>query len=158
MTRIYDPKNFDPPSSLGALISRVRIVMFDRLDQALGPFDLSTPQYIVIVLLANGIASKSSDICRTVAHDPGAMTRVIDRLEEKKLVRRKPDPNDRRAFKLELTPQGRALYPKVIAVAVGMINELLEGFTKTEVRQMENFLKRILENAGEATHLKAEKA
>jgi len=158
MTQIYDPKNFDPPSSLGALISRVRIVMFDRLDQALGPFDLSTPQYIVIVLLANGIASKSSDICRTVAHDPGAMTRVIDRLEEKKLVRRKPDPNDRRAFKLELTPQGRALYPKVIAVAVGMINELLEGFTKTEVRQMENFLKRILENAGEATHLKAEKA
>jgi len=157
MTQIYDPKNFDPPSSLGALISRVRITLYDRLDRALLPFDLSTPQYIVIMLLANGIASKSSDICRMVAHDPGAMTRVLDRLEEKKLVRRMPDPSDRRAFKLELTPEGRTLYPKVIAVAVGMINELLEGFTKPEVRQMENFLKRILENAGEATHLKAEK-
>jgi len=157
MPQIYDPKNFDPPSSLGALISRVRITLYERLDQALLPFDLSTPQYIVIVLLANDIASKSSDICRTLAHDPGAMTRVLDRLEVKKLVRRMPDPSDRRAFKLELTSEGRVLYPKVIAVAVGMINELLEGFTKTEVRQMESFLMRILENAGETAHLKAEK-
>jgi len=156
MTQIYDPKNFHPPSSLGALISRVRITLYERLDRALAPFDLSTPQYIVIVLLANDVASKSSDICKTVAHDPGAMTRVLDRLEEKKLVRRVPDPNDRRALKLELTPEGRALYPKVVAVAVGMINELLEGFSKTEVRQMENFLKRILENAGEVAYLTKE--
>ncbi|HUO43509.1 MAG TPA: MarR family transcriptional regulator [Burkholderiales bacterium] len=158
MSQIYDPKNFHPPSSVGALISRVRNVLFDRLDHALEPFELTTPQYVVIVLLANGIASKASDICRTVAHDPGAMTRVIDRLEERKLVRRVPDPADRRALKLELTPEGRALYPKVIAVAVGMINDLLEGFTKAEVRQMEDFMKRILENAGETVYLKTEKA
>jgi DNA-binding MarR family transcriptional regulator len=156
MTKIYDPKNFDPPSSLGALISRVRITLYDRLDQALVPFDLSAPQYIVIVLLANGLASKPSDICRTVAHDPGAMTRVIDRLEEKNLVRRTRDADDRRALKLELTAEGRALYPKVVAIAVGVINDLLEGFTKVEVRQMENLLKRMLKNAGEVAHLRKE--
>jgi DNA-binding MarR family transcriptional regulator len=157
MTRIYDPKTFDPRSSLGALIGRARITLYERLDRALAPFGLSTPQYIVIVLLANGIASKPSDICRTVAHDPGAMTRVLDRLEEKKLLRRAPDPTDRRALKLELTPEGYALYPKVIAVAVDMINELLQGFSKNEVRQMENFLKRILENAGEDVYLEPAK-
>jgi len=74
------------------------------------------------------------------------MTRKIDALEKRGLVRRVRSAEDRRAIKLELTPEGRKLYPKALATAVGMANEFLEGFTKSEVKALEGFLKRILEN------------
>jgi DNA-binding MarR family transcriptional regulator len=74
------------------------------------------------------------------------MTRKIDALEKRGLVRRVRSAEDRRAIKLELTPEGRKLYPKALAAAVSMANEFLEGFTKAEVKALEGFLKRILEN------------
>jgi DNA-binding MarR family transcriptional regulator len=57
---------------------------------------------------------------------------------------------DRRAIKLELTPEGRKLYPKALAVGVDLANEYLEGFSKSDVKALEGLLKRILQNA-EAT-------
>ncbi len=54
---------------------------------------------------------------------------------------------DRRAIRLELTPEGRKLYPKILAVMVGLANEFLRGFTKSEARDLEDKLKRVLLNA-----------
>jgi DNA-binding MarR family transcriptional regulator len=56
---------------------------------------------------------------------------------------------DRRAIKLELTPEGRKVFPKMLAVAVGVANDFLRGFSKAEVRQFEDMLQRILDNADE---------
>jgi DNA-binding MarR family transcriptional regulator len=72
---------------------------------------------------------------------------MIDRLERKGLVRRARSPDDRRAVKLELTAEGKALYPKLVPIVVGVINRFLRGFRKQEVQQMEGFLKRMLANA-----------
>jgi DNA-binding MarR family transcriptional regulator len=74
------------------------------------------------------------------------MTRKIDALEKRGLVRRVRSAEDRRAIKLELTPEGKKLYPKALAAAVGAANEFLEGFSKSEVKALEGLLKRILEN------------
>jgi DNA-binding MarR family transcriptional regulator len=82
-----------------------------------------------------------------MAHDPGAMTRKIDALEKRGLVRRVRSAEDRRAIHLELTPEGKKLYPKILAVAVGLANESLTGFTKSEARDLEDKLERVLANA-----------
>jgi len=50
------------------------------------------------------------------------------------------------AADLELTDEGKALYPEMRAAAIAVINGFLRGFTKTEARQLEGFLKRMLEN------------
>jgi len=65
-------------------------------------------------------------------------------------VRRVRSAEDRRAIRLELTAEGRKLYPKIRAVAVGLANEFLRGFTKSEARQLEDTLKRVLANAEQA--------
>jgi DNA-binding MarR family transcriptional regulator len=74
------------------------------------------------------------------------MTRMIDRLEQRGLLRRVRVADDRRTAKLELTDEGKALYPEMRAAAIAVINGFLRGFTKTEARQLEGFLKRMLEN------------
>ena len=149
MPAIYDPKNYDLRNGVPYLMARVRAAMVAEVDAELAPFGIKAAEYFVLLALANQMADTASSVCSAIAHDPGAMTRKIDALEKKNLVRRVRCPEDRRAIKLELTPEGKAVYPRVLAAAVGVVNRFLEGFTKTEVRQLEGMLKRMLANVEE---------
>jgi len=142
----YDLATYEPRNAVPGLIARVRMAFLDELDARLAPFDLKATDYIVLVTLATGDVETASSICSVLAHDPGAMTRKIDALEKRGLVRRVRSAEDRRAIHLELTAEGKKLYRKALAAAVGMANEFLEGFTKAEVKALESFLKRILTN------------
>lgn len=143
----YDPATYEPSKATPALIARVRAAFLEELDARLAPLDLKTADYLVLLTLANGNVDTASSVCSVLAHDPGAMTRKIDALESRGLLRRVRSEEDRRAIKLELTPEGKKLYPKALATAVGLANDFLEGFTKAEVRMLEGFLQRILVNA-----------
>jgi DNA-binding MarR family transcriptional regulator len=143
----YDPTHFDPRNAAPALMGRVRAQLLEAIDVELEPFGLKATDYVVLVLLANDPTATASAVCSVIAHDPGAMTRKIDSLEKKGLVRRARSESDRRAIRLELTAEGRKVYPRVLATVVGVVNEFLHGFTKGEVRELEGMLQRILGNA-----------
>ena len=147
MTDIYDSKSFEPSGCVGPLISRVRVELLEALDRALLPLNVTAAQYVIISTLASGSADSASQICKGISYDAGAMTRMIDRLEQRGLLQRVRVADDRRTVKLHLTDEGRTLYPKMRASAIEVINGLLRGFTKAEAHQLEDFLKRMLENA-----------
>lgn len=144
---IYDPKTFEPGTSVGYLVSRVRTALFNAIDHALAPLDVTAAQYIVMGQLVYSLAESPSQLCQTISYDPGAMTRMIDRLEAKGLVRRVRHPLDRRALNLELTEEGKAAFPKMRVCVVGVLNRFLTGFSKSEARQLERLLQRVLANA-----------
>jgi DNA-binding MarR family transcriptional regulator len=143
---IYDTETFEPGRCVGPLINRVRLALLDSLDRALSPLNVTSAQYVTLSILASG-ADSASQICKGISYDAGAMTRMIDRLEQRGLLKRVRVADDRRTVKLQLTDEGKALYPKMRASAMEVINGLLRGFTKAEARQLEDFLKRMLENA-----------
>ena len=145
MTEIYDPKTFDPKTAIGGLLSRVKVKLMDALDAELAPFDITSAQYVILVNLANGVDS-ASGLCKGVSYDPGAMTRMVDRLERKGLVQRVRCPDDRRVVKLALTEEGKAVYPKLVARAAAVMNRKLHGFTKAEAHELEGLLQRMLVN------------
>jgi len=144
---IYDPATYDFSTAVPPMLGRVRTAMLDALDERLAPLDLKTADYIVLAILANGGSATASTVCSFLAHDPGAMTRKIDVLESRGLVRRVRSESDRRAIKLELTPEGKKLYPKALAIGVGVANDFLRGFSKAEVKTLESMLKRMHENS-----------
>lgn len=72
------------------------------------PFDLSTPQY-AILFHASVEGVPLSYICQEMVSDNSNLTRLVDRLEARGLVRRAPDPGDRRVTLVQLTPAGKAL-------------------------------------------------
>jgi len=143
---IYDAETFEPGRCVGPLINRVRLALLEALDRALSPLNVTSAQYVILSTLASG-ADSASQICKGISYDAGAMTRMIDRLEQRGLLQRVRVADDRRTVRLQLTDEGKALYPKMRASAVEVINGLLRGFTKAEARQLEDFLKRMLENA-----------
>jgi DNA-binding MarR family transcriptional regulator len=151
---IYDVATYQPKKSVGALLSRVRVEMLAALDRELSsdrrlaPLELSAAQFIVIANLAGAEEPKSaSDLCKGISYDAGAMTRMLDRLEGKGLIRRNRSPHDRRLMHLELTEEGRAAYPRMREISLTVANRFLRGFTKAEARQLEGLLTRMLENA-----------
>src|SRR5947208_3335327 len=126
---IYDPKTFEPQHSIGRMISKVRLEMIDAMDRELARFDITGAQFVILVSLATGMADSASELCKGISYDPGAMTRMIDRLEQKGLIRRKARPDDRRKVNLELTDEGKAVYPKLRGASAAVQNRFLRGFT-----------------------------
>ena len=141
----YDAKSYDPKAGVGGLLSRVKMKLVDALEAQLEPLGITAAQYVILVNLASGVDS-ASGLCRSVSYDPGAMTRMIDRLEKKRLVKRVPCAEDRRVVKLALTEEGRAVYPRLVEKAADVLNERLRGFSPDEVKQLERLLERMVRN------------
>jgi DNA-binding MarR family transcriptional regulator len=152
---IYDTGSYQPGRSIGALVSRVKVEMLTALDhelsqdKRLAPLEMSAAQWIIIANLAADLSEPKSaaDLCKVISYDAGAMTRMLDRLEAKGLIRRTRSAQDRRLLNLELTEEGRAAYPRMREISLSVANRFLRGFTKAEARQLEGFLARMLENA-----------
>ena len=151
---VYDIETYQPRKGVGHLLSRVRSEMLAALDKALeadaelSALEISSAQFIVIAALALAETAKSaSDLCKGISYDAGAMTRMIDRLETKGLIRRNRRPQDRRVVYLELTEEGTRAYPRMRAVSMGVVYRFLQGFSEAEARQLESFLSRMLQNA-----------
>lgn len=154
MSDIYDSGSYQPRKGVGSLLNRVRTELLSALDRELAadkrlaPLELSAAQFIVIATLAMGEQRMSaSELCKGISYDAGAMTRMLDRLQEKQLISRARCTHDRRLTYLELTDEGRVAFPRMRDIWMSVLNRFLRGFTKLEARQLEGFLSRMLENA-----------
>jgi DNA-binding MarR family transcriptional regulator len=151
---VYDIETYQPRKGVGHLLSRVRAELLVALDEALeadqelSALEISSAQFIVIAALALADSAKSaSDLCKGISYDAGAMTRMLDRLETKGLIRRSRCLDDRRVVYLELTEEGHRAFPRMRTVSMGVLNHFLRGFTQAEARQLESYLTRMLDNA-----------
>ena len=143
---IYDTRTFRSRDAIGALVGLTRKSIIEKLELELAEHGLSAAQSLVILVLAQRMADTAADACKQLSHDPGAMTRLLDKLEAKGFVRRVPG-SDRRSARLELTPRGRRVHAEINAAQVKVLNGLLRGFTQAEARTLESFLRRMLANA-----------
>src|SRR5436305_13413809 len=88
MSGIYDPKTFNPGNGIGRLLSRVKLEMHEALERELAPHDITAAQFVILMNLSSGEVDSASKLCKGVSYDPGAMTRMLDRLVRKGLIRR----------------------------------------------------------------------
>jgi DNA-binding MarR family transcriptional regulator len=72
------------------------------------------------------------------------MTNRLDRLEKGGLIRRRPDPDDRRGVLIELTMQGRKTITTAIAARDKVLPELVPGLTLPERRQLAKLLRKLM--------------
>ena len=152
MSDFYDLQSFVPNRNVLSLVGRVKSVAASALDQALasdpelGPLEMTSAQYLIIATLALREADSATQLCKSFSYDPGAMTRMVDRLEGKGLIRRHRSSDDRRLINLELTEAGKEVFPKMKALSMAVQNRFLRGLTRKEVEELEGFLTRILSN------------
>ena len=116
------------------------------IDRDLAPHDLTQAQWLPLVRIAHGGCTTIAALARDQAIDPGAMTRAVDRLEAKGLLRRERSAQDRRVVTLVLTDAGRAAAELVPPVLADVLNAHLAGFTDAEWQQLIALLTRVVAN------------
>jgi len=147
---LYTAENYQPEDSLGRLIADVSGRLLAAFDDEMTGLGITGAQWVILMRIANGCASTAAELCRFSRYDTGSMTRMLDRLEEKGLVRRVRSHKDRRVIHLELTEAGRDLYPLLPPVAIKVLNAHLKGFTRDELDLLKSFLNRMRANSLQA--------
>jgi len=88
--------------------------------------------------------SSPGKLARAMELSSGAMTNRLDQLEKAGLVKRVPDPDDRRGVLVELTPKGRRLHQEAIGIQAEKEALLAEALTQREKEQLNDLLRRVM--------------
>ena len=102
-------------ASLPMLIRQIRDGLLRQIERHIETNDIGInySQYLVVKILAKNGPQMPGDLARFLDHNAGAMTRLIDRLEDRGYVQRKPHAEDRRALTIELTATGQQLWQAI---------------------------------------------
>jgi MarR family transcriptional regulator, transcriptional regulator for hemolysin len=86
--------------------------------------------------------------------EPITLCRIVDRLEEARLVERTRDPEDRRAWRLHVTAKAQPLIDKLQAVGADLVEQAFAGIDGKDIQLTRQVLARIRENAGRTGAMK----
>jgi len=117
-----------------------------RVDAHMQPLDLTGMQWEPLMLLWLKRADTVAGLARVINVGVPSMTRMLDRLEQKDLLRRERSETDRRVVNLHLTPKGKKIANRIWPIVVEGMNVHLDGFKKEELNQLNDLLGRMLAN------------
>ncbi|HSV45777.1 MAG TPA: MarR family transcriptional regulator [Ramlibacter sp.] len=143
----YRPDTYRPDESVAYLMRRILTTIGAEVEHELEPSGLTNAQWVPLFKLYTGTASTVAELARECELDTGAMTRTLDRLEAKGLLRRVRSSQDRRVVNLELTAEGQAAAREIPAVLCRVQNAYMRGFSVQEWQLLKGLLRRMLETA-----------
>lgn len=123
--------------------SRLARWAFDRQVREIG---VTGPQARLLLLLNRFAGENQSFYAERLEVEPITLCRMVDRLEEGGLIERRRDPADRRAWRLHLTAKSRQTIEKLQQRVDSLVEEMLDGLSRTEQAELERLLKAIGSN------------
>jgi DNA-binding MarR family transcriptional regulator len=117
------------------------------MDETLAEFGLDTAEHKALSTLAQAgepYRSTPGKLSKRMELSSGAITNRLDRLEQAGLIRRLPDPDDRRGVLVELTAKGRRTYQKAVGAAAKKEALVAAALTEREKKQLNALLRRMM--------------
>jgi DNA-binding MarR family transcriptional regulator len=125
---------------------RTADMLFDRIGRLLRPLDVSAAGGLVLALLRDGGPLSPSEIGERLIVTRATVTGVVDSLERRDLVRRRPNPADRRSVLVEITPAGLDVVQQVRTLIHGRERDWMRALSAAELDAYVEFLHRIQES------------
>jgi MarR family transcriptional regulator, transcriptional regulator for hemolysin len=135
----------DSTSTIGYLIadlSRLYGRVFDRRAAHLG---LTRVQWRALKRIHQAEGISQTALAELMDMEPIAVGRVVDRLQKAGFVERRGDPNDRRVWRLHLSPQSTQIMEAIEQVSAGVREDSLAGVDRDELRTALKVLSQIRE-------------
>jgi DNA-binding MarR family transcriptional regulator len=132
--------------SLGTLLALVRAELVRSLEAEIAAkkLDLRFTQFLILKRLASLGPMTATELARAVELDGGAMTRQLDQLEGRGLLRRCPHEQDRRALRIELTDAGDQLWQQLSGCNERVLQAAQRTLSNAESAQLHDYLERVL--------------
>lgn len=132
----------------GFLLSQLGFYGAHRFAQRLAPLGLSPAHFGALTRLRRHGGKSQQQLADSMGVHRNAMVGLIDGLEERGLVERRPHPTDRRAHALRLTNEGRTVAAEADRLSDEHDIELLEPLSPIERDQLIILLQRVAKGAG----------
>ncbi len=140
----YNVKHYKSQRSVGYLLRRAGKLITSQIETLFVTKDLSFVQWVIMMNLRDGLRMTAAELSQHLCHDSGALTRVIDQMEERGWIERKRSTEDRRVVSLGLTKAGLKVTQDFLPRVVELYNGLLEDFTEEESNVMVDLLTRLI--------------
>jgi MarR family transcriptional regulator, transcriptional regulator for hemolysin len=134
----------------GFLLNDVARMLRTYADHKASQFGITRAQWVVLVRLDRFEGLKQAELAEMLDLQPITLTRLLDRLAECGLIERRPDPNDRRAKLLFLTPKARPLLEQLGELGNELMGTSLAGVDREHIELMVAQLAIVKENLRQA--------
>ena len=130
--------------NVNILNSRIKKCFIDKLQE--NGINITPEQYLVLDILWEKQSLSQQNIADIIQKDKNSVTKIIDSLEKKNLVRRVMDKNDRRINKIELTDEALALEKITTEVAINFMNDVVKDIDTKDLDTFVNVMRQLKNN------------
>lgn len=141
----------DSDGTLSFLVRRTWLAMRAAIGAELRAYNLTTPQYATLGIVAKHPGCSNSDVARRVGSTRQAANEMLAALERDGLIAREPHPSDRRSKRIRLTPLGEARRSEAAKAVSRREEELEAAFSHQERTAVRSWLDGVARACGEAS-------
>ncbi|WP_407308967.1 MarR family winged helix-turn-helix transcriptional regulator [Desulfosporosinus sp. SB140] len=132
--------------SIGQLTNQTNKKMMRYLNSKLEVHNITLEQWNVLLKLSQQDKIKQKQLAENVDKDQPTLARILDILERKKLVIRKPSEKDKRAFSVQITEEGINLKKQVGPSLESFFQTIIEGISDEEIETYRRVLLKMNNN------------
>ena len=136
------------PSTLGFLLSQLGVHASRRFAEKIAAIDLYPPLFRVLNVVDAAEGQSQQAIGEAIQAPPSRMVAIVDELERRGLVERRPDPSDRRVRALYLTAAGRDLLERGREIAAEHEAALTRGMSAADRKKLIALLQKVVTEQG----------
>jgi DNA-binding MarR family transcriptional regulator len=133
----------------GHLMGMLHRALRRKYDRQLKEFGLTPCQFEVLMILWEEEGILLSELGRRVSRDGPTITGVVDRMENKMLVKRKRDTHDRRAVRVVLTSKSKGMKEQLTTTKKRVLEKIARNLSKKEITSLESVLAKMMKNMEE---------
>jgi MarR family transcriptional regulator, transcriptional regulator for hemolysin len=136
---------------IGLQLARVSKSVGRAFNDALAEVGGSLPVWLILTMLRSEAHPSQQQLARAVGIEGPTLTRHLDQLEAAGLVRRVPQPDDRRAVRVEPTEAGLALHARMLEVVIAFNRRLTTGLAEDDLERLRVLLETLEANVRESS-------
>lgn len=133
----------------GHLMGMLHRALRRKYDRQLKEFGLTPCQFEVLMILWEEEGILLSELGRRVSRDGPTITGVVDRMENKMLVKRKRDTHDRRAVRVVLTSKSKGMKKQLTTTKKRVLEKIARNLSNKEIASLESVLAKMMKNMEE---------
>ena len=138
-----------PPASLALKLADLGARLDRRLAASLLPYNLTPAEFRILAVLVERGSANAAEISVLTPIDPSFVSRMVQRLAEKRLLSRRRSRTDRRTVSLRPTKSGQALLTQLQEPIQQLEQEFIQGLSQSDQRRLAISIDTMTSNLGE---------